>query len=573
MFGQTGSFDFTMKARGVLSGLRASVTRFRKPAAAPRVDARAATVRWRGKQRGIGEACAVAAEERRHGNLRAALDIYNLVMRKLPNCAEAHNNCAAILQLMKRYEEALAGYNRAIAIKPDYATALFNRGLTLKQLNRREDALASYDKALALEPENAEIHNSRGVLLQQMRRYQEALESYQKASAADPTNAAAHNNWGTVLMSKGNMAEAEAQFRKACRINPCFADPLFNLTKLRRYQSASGPEVEAIHALLEKPGISPEDNEHLLFALGKVYDDCGRYDEAFESFREANRIRNSFISYKPAALTRMDGDLIEVFSREFLARRFEFGSESRLPLFIVGMPRSGTTLLANILSNHHAISTAGELSGIPDFARELKKLTKNKIPYPRGAAHIISSVAQRFINQYEGRLKSGSRPNVSHVIDKNPLNFQHLGFISMLFPQASIIHCTRNGSDTCLSNYFQRFPLSLDYSFDLQNIGHFYREYVRLMEHWRRVAGSRLLEVRYEDVVLHTEETARKMLDFLGLDWDARCLSPHTNPHPVETASEWQVRQPIYGGSVGRWRHYERYLGPLKDLFPPAATS
>ena len=174
------------------------------------------------------------------------------------------------------------------------------------------------------------------------------------------------------------------------------------------------------------------------------------------------------------------------------------------------------------------------------------------------------------INHYEGSLNNTARLNSARTIDKNPLGFQHLGLISMLFSQAQIIHCTRHPLDTCLSNYFQRFPLSLDYSFNLRNIGHFYREYIRLMGHWRRVIGPRLLEVSYEDIVLKTRQTVTRMLDFLGLDWDERCISPHTNPYPVETASEWQVRQPIYPDSVGRWRRYEKYLAPLKELFPPS---
>lgn len=530
-------------------------------------------IHWRGKLRAIAEACAQAVQERHLGNFRAALDIYNLVAAKLPNSAEAHNNRAVILQLMKRYSEALAGYDRAIAIKSDYATAHFNRGLTLKQMNRHEEALASYDKALVLDPANAEIHNSRGVLLQQMRRYDEALAEYREATTIDPNHAAAHNNWGTALMSVGSMTKAEMLFRKANSLNPGFPDPLFNLTKLHRYQSPSGPEVSAIRALLEKPGLPPENKEHLLFALGKIYDDCGRFDEAFEYFRQANRIRNTFVSHKPAAITRMTGNVIEVFSQDFLSRRFKFASESRVPLFIVGMPRSGTTLLANILSNHHAIANAGELSVMSDFARDLKELTKKKCPYPYGARHIISSVALRLINQYEGHLKFGAGTAVNHIIDKNPLNFQHLGLISMLFPHAQMIHCTRHPLDTCLSNYFQRFALSLDYSFDLPNIGHFFREYIRLMEHWGRALTPRLYAVSYEELVLNTEGTVRKMLEFLGLKWDPRCLLPHTNPCPVQTASEWQVRQPIYSDSIGRWRHYERHLAPLKNLFPTAAQN
>lgn len=528
-----------------------------------------AGIRWRGKALTIPEAAVQAAQEQRLGNLQAAVDIFNLLLAKLPNSAEVYNNRGAILQMMKRYDEALASYDKAIALKPDYPNAWFNRGGTLKQLNRFEEALASYDQAIALSTSHAEAHNNRGVLLQQMRRFDEAIASYDRAIAAKPDHAAAHNNRGTALMSKGDLPEAEKMFRKALQLKPDFADPLHSLAKMHRYQNASEPDVKEIFALLKKPGISAENQEHLLFTLGKIYDDCGLYDEAFEYFRQANEIRNASVSYKPDAVTKLTDDIIKVFSPEFLSQRFAFASDSKLPLFIVGMPRSGTTLLASMLSNHPAIATAGELPDLADYAMRLGELLKSGTSYPQAARHVTPAVASHIIHEYEKRLKRDARVGAVHVIDKNPLNFRHLGFITMLFPQARIIHCTRDPLDTCLSNYFTRFPLSLDYSFDLRNIGHFYREYARLMEHWRKIPAIRMLDVSYEDLVSKTEPTARRLLDFLGLEWDARCLTPHTNPNPVETASDWQVRQPIYWQSLERWRHYEKHLRPLKEALNP----
>ncbi len=217
-----------------------------------------------------------------------------------------------------------------------------------------------------------------------------------------------------------------------------------------------------------------------------------------------------------------------------------------------------------------SIATAGELSLIADFTLTLGQSTKDAVSYPQAAREMTSAVATRFINEYDRHLRRDMGPNISQVIDKNPLNFRHLGLISMLFPNASIIHCMRDPLDTGLSNYFQRFPLSLDYSFDLRNIGHFYLEYARLMEHWRKIPSLRMIEISYEDVVLNTEKATRKTLDFLELEWDERCLSPHTNPCPVETASQWQVRQPIYRNSLQRWRRYEKNLAPLIELLLPA---
>jgi tetratricopeptide (TPR) repeat protein len=541
--------------------------RFPRPAPNPGK----ATIQWRGRTLTVAEAGVAAAQEQRLGNLQAAVDIFDLLLAKLPHSAEVYNNHGAILQMMNRPEEAFVSYDKAATLKPDYANAWFNRGNALKQLNRHDEALASYDKAIALNAAHAEAHNNRGALLQQMRRFDEALTSYDQAITAKPDHAAAHNNRGTALMSKGDLAGAEKMFRRALQLKPDFADPLHSLAKMHRYQDASEPGVKEILALLQKPDILPEKKEHLLFTLGKIYDDCGLYDAAFDYFRQANEIRNATVSYNASAITKLTDGIIEVFNPKFLSKRFAFASESKAPLFIVGMPRSGTTLLASILSNHPAIATAGELPDMADYAMRLGDLLKSGTSYPQAATQLTPAVASHIIKEYVKRLKRDATAGAVHVIDKNPLNFRHLGFIAMLFPQARIIHCTRDLLDTGLSNYFTRFPLSLDYAFDLGNIGHFSREYARLMEHWRKVPAIRMLDISYEDLILQTEPSARRLLDFLGLEWDARCLAPHTNPNPVETASDWQVRQPVYQQSLERWRHYEKHLGPLKEALTAAS--
>lgn len=523
-------------------------------------------IRVRGKPYTIAEAGALAFTEQNLGNFQAAIDIYNLILAKVPDLAEACNSRGAVFQKMKRYDDALASYDKAITLKPDYANAHHNRGLALKKMCRQAEALASYERAIALNPGHAEAYNNRGVALQEMNRYADALASFDQAIALKPDHAEAHNNRGLNLVSKGDMQEAERMFLKAGALKPDFPDPLFNLATIRKYQNADNAEVKNILTLLNKPGISPEDQEHLYFSLGKIYDDCSLYDKAFECYRLANQIRNSAASYNSGEVMRMTDGIIEVFNKDFLSLPFAFASDSQLPLFIVGMPRSGTTLLANILSNHRAIAMAGELSTITDFTSSLPELTGSGLPYPQAVEHVTAAVATRLIDSYEQRLKRDVGSDVPHIIDKNPLNFRNLGYISMLFPKARIIHCTRHPLDTGLSNYFQRFPLPLNYSFDLRNIGHFYGEYARLMDHWRQVLPLKMIEISYEDMIMNTEPMARRALDWLGLEWDERCLAPHTNPCAVGTASQWQVRQPIYSQSLQRWRHYEKHLAPLKEM-------
>ena len=525
-------------------------------------------IRWRGRRLPIAEACALAVREHQAGNFQAVADIYNLVLAQVPGYAEGHNNRGVVLQLLKKYGEALASYDKALALKPEYANAHFNRATTLKKLGRLDEALAGYDRAIALRADHAEAHLNRGVLLQELRLYREALASYDRVIALKPGHPEAHNNRGIVLMSIGDMPQAEKMFVKASELKPDFTDPLFNLAVIRNHQNADTAEVKHLRALLDQPALPPTEKEHLSFTLGKIYDDAGRYDEAFECFRQANQIRNTGVAYNAKSVEQLTDGIIEVFNRDFLAKPFAFASESRAPVFIVGMPRSGTTLLAGILSNHPAIGMAGELPAIGDLAAHLQEFTGGTEPYPAAARHISPAVATRLITTFENRLRRDVGADVAHVIDKNPLNFMHLGFIAMLFPQARIFHCTREPLDTCLSNYFQRFPLYLDYSFDLRNIGHFYGQYVRLMEHWQTIPALKMMEVRYEDMILHTEPAARAMLDFMGLEWDPQCLTPHTNPIPVETASQWQVRQPIYQHALERWRHYEKHLAPLLETLP-----
>jgi len=547
----------------------------------------------------LAQAEALAIRELTAHNPRAAADIYDLMLARVPgqaevynnrgvallnmkqydealasydkaralrsDYAEAHNNRGAALHEMKRYHEARVSYDQAIALNPNYANAYSGRGSTLHALKQNDDALASFDQAITLRPDVAEAYNNRGKILQEVKRFDDALASFDKAIALKPDDADARNNRGIILMNKGRMKEAEEMFLKALALKPDYANSLYNLTSIRKYRDADHADVEHIQALLSKPGISLDDQECLYFSLGKIYDDCGLYDEAFECYRQANQIRNATVSYNPDMVVGYINRLMEVFSKEFLGRPFAFTPDSRSPLFIVGMPRSGTTLMASILSNHRSIGTAGELPTINEITLRLPGLIGNGIPYPQAAEHITPAIASPLIHHYEKRLRRDAGLEVPHVIDKHPLNFRHLGFISMLFPKARVIHCSRHPLDTGLSNYFQRFSSQYDYSYDLRNIGHFYGEYSRLMEHWRQALPMRMIEVSYEDMIMNTEPMARKVLDSLGLEWDDRCLAPHTNPYAVETASNWQARQPIYTQSAERWRWYEKYLIPLRQ--------
>ena len=399
----------------------------------------------------IGAACALAVEEHRRGHLPAALDLYTRIVQAAPGYAAGHNNRGVILQLLNRHDEALAAYDQAIAIQMDYANAHFNRGTVLKKFSRRDEALASYERALALNPGHPEAHNNRGVVLQELKRYGEALASYDRTIALIPGHAEAHNNRGIVLASLGRMAEAEQAFLKASDLKPGLADPLFNLANIRKHQGADDAETRKIQSLLAKPGLTDEEREHLHFSLGKIHDDAGRYDEAFEHFRQANEIRNRQVAYDPALIERMTTAVIEVFSPDFLARPSELASESRTPIFVIGMPRSGTTLAASVLSNHPVVASAGELPTLGDLLAELPNFGAGKLAYPEAVRQLSRAGAEHITAGYERRLRRDAGAAILHVVDKNPLNFRHVGLIHLLFPRARIIHCTRQPMATGLS--------------------------------------------------------------------------------------------------------------------------
>jgi len=514
------------------------------------------------------QAAALAIQHYKDGNSDAAIDIVNTMVAAAPGDADAYNHAGNILQEMQRYEEALAHYDQALAIDPGRAVIHNNKGNLLYLMKRHEEAMLSYNTAIIiLRPDIAATYVKQGNVLQHMGRYEEALVHYDKAIALAPNDAESYQCRGNLLVSKGNMQEAEAMFRKAISLKPDYVLPIYSLSHIIKYHDAKHPDIAYIQALLEQPDIPLNDQADLYFSLGKIYDDCCLYDQAFEYYRQANHIANGNVSFNINNLENYTNAIIKVFSEGFIAKHRDAMPSDESPLFIIGMPRSGTTLLTTMLSNHPSIATVGELSTIMDFTLYLPDWTLQQVPYPYGVTHLTPEIIDRMANSYISRLRRDIMPDKCYVIDKYPLNFWHLGLITILFPQAKIIHCTRNPLDTILSNYFQRFSVAYDYSFDLQNTADYYGEYHRLMRHWQDILPGNMIEISYEDAIMHTETTARKALDFLGLPWDEHCLSPHTNQAAIETASKWQARQPIYRGSMERWRHYEKYLGQLiEDL-------
>ena len=400
-------------------------------------------------------------------------------------------------------------------------------------------------------------------------RFAEAEQSYRRALELKPDYVEACNNLGRSIRRQGRLDEARECFEAAMTIDPDTVETYFNLASLRTF-TPEHAEPARLEKLADKvPFLKENSRIRYWFALGKMREDLGRYDDAFAAFVEGNRLKHAQISPDEAGKVALIQNVRTVFDASFMVSRpTPVSPEQRSPIFIVGMPRSGTSLIEQILSTHPDAHGAGEL---PDLENILFALaTDAGLPaqrYPEVAAGLSATALRQWGDAYIERVWKLA-PQATHISDKMMSNFAHIGMIRLMFPNAKIIHAMRDPMDSCFSCYATLFAKNnLDFTYDLGSLGRYYQRYIELMQHWQQVlpAGS-ILELRYEDMVADTEGQARRLLDYLGLPWDPACLNFHENKRVVRTASAAQVRRPVYQSSVARWKHFESHLGPLLDV-------
>jgi len=507
------------------------------------------------------------------GRLPEALAAYDRALALEPNFVVAHSNRSNALADLKRFDEALVAADRALALAPGFAGAWTSRGNALAGLGRPAEALAEYDRALALDPNTVEALSNRAHSLFLLGRAGEALPSWERAIALRPDVAIAHENRGAILTALGRFEEAAAAIERALRLAPGKARSYLNLVAARR-TTPDDPHLAAMRALLGAPdSLSRAERAELHFALGKALDDIGDRDGSFLHLLEANAEQRKLTPYDEAATLAWMRSFTAVFDADFLRRHAGEGDPSAKPVFIVGMPRSGTSLAEQILASHPKVFGAGELN---DFAREAGKLAQGAgdgSPAADLAAFVEAGRIRALGSAYLGRLVAHA-PEADKLIDKAPSNFRFLGPICLAMPNARVIHMRRDPVDTCLSCFSKRFFGDLPWSYDLAELGRYYRAYEASMAHWRTALPKGfMIEVRYEDLVADLEGQTRRMLAHIGLDWDPRCLDFHTTERTVHTASAAQVRRPIYRTSIERWRAYEARLEPLlAELRAPTAV-
>jgi tetratricopeptide (TPR) repeat protein len=488
-----------------------------------------------------------------------AATLYEKAVELDSSHAAAINNLGSALLHLSRYDDAERYFREAIATKPDFSDPYSNLGNLLRQKGYLSESEALLRRALKLRPNNLDARVNLGLTLVFQGRTRDARACFAKALKTQPRNLHALFGMGQIAMVEGRFEEAETTYRRVAELNPKMTDAWAALATTRKMTNADGDWLKSAEEMA-KSVIRPLEEARLRFAMGKYCDDVRDFAQAFQNFKRGNELlKTAAEDYDRKARSHLIDESIRVYSRDAISKIGAAGSSSAKPVFVVGMPRSGTSLAEQIIASHPAAYGAGEL----DFwaARSAKDggQTQSLLGDPAR-----SKVAEEYLRTLEGFSASASR-----VIDKAPVNSDFLGLIYSVFPNACVIYMQRDPIDTCLSCYFQQFltGMGMNFTFDLSDLVHYYREHQRIMAHWRAVLPPGfILDVPYAELVADQETWSRKLLDFVGLEWDPRVLEFHTNERQVTTASAWQVRQKVYKSSVARWQNYEKFIGPLKAL-------
>ncbi len=527
-----------------------------------------------------------------------AIDCYRKALRFAPELAQIHYNLGLSLLEAGQTEAAEQHQHQAINLKPDYAEAFAGLGAVqffngdiekaensyrqalhyqpvnteilrgyaniLSAQGQHEQALEQIKRALNIEPDNTETCIIKGFIHLSLNQHDEALDCCNQALKTAPQDEKARNLAASIYEKKGDPQQSYHYLAPLLEKKSPHVEFVLTFASISKSLNLVDNAIEYMEGLLQNSKkIAATDQSKLHFALGNAYDNQKDYKRAFKNFNIANKLKQAVFDIKDIQ-KNIDAQ-ISVFSSPFYSRLKKASIRSNRPVFIVAMPRSGTSLVEQILASHPQISGAGELLDINNLALSMQQTYRLNYHYPQCLQQIdspqLDAIAQTYLDCLSN-IDNHSR----HVTDKMPGNYIHLGLIQLLFPDARIIHCKRNPLDTCLSCYFQDFSQSHPWIYNLQNTGKVYLEYQRLMQHWKKVLDIPIFDVQYEDLVNNQENVSRQMIDFCGLDWDDACLQFHKNERFIWTASYDQVRQPMYKKSAGRWKNYENYITALKKL-------
>ena len=492
------------------------------------------------------------------GNFNAAINSYKNALGIKHEYPRVHNNLGNIFLELGQLKDAVNHFEWAIAFQSNFAEAYNNLGFTQKELGFVQSSIKNFEKAIEIDSNFVDAHSNLGIIFQQIDRLDDAIKCHKRALAINPNYIQSYLNLGNIHLEKGQIDNAIKFYEKTLSINPNYAVAYFNLSDIKKY-TINDAQIDKMKSLFSDSGLNSSDRIHICFALAKVNEKLGNKKELFKFLHEGNRLRKLELNYSASGSEVVMTTIKKIFSSPIpKIKDSSYKDLSMRPIFILGMPRSGSTLVEQIISSHKDVYGAGELSTLPTIISPIAKNYLNNAENNL-SEEIILSIRSQYLNE----LTSFQRPE-KIITDKLPLNFQYIGFILSAFPEAKIIHMKRDARAICWSIYKCNFKnIGNGYSYNLNDLADFYHSYKDLMSFWHKAFPNTIYDMCYEDLTTHQEEETRKLLEYCQLDWDQNCLNFHASKRAVKTASSLQVRQKMYKGSSEAWKKYEDYLGPL----------
>ena len=474
-----------------------------------------------------------------------------------------HRDLAEILCLGGKPKDAMVVIERALKLNLNDPKSHYIAGMSLSALGMRPKSIDAYKKAVELNPKYGLAYNNLGSALENSGNMDSAKAAYAKAVEINENHAEAQNNLAAILLAEGDVDGATKHFEAGIKARPNFIDPHYNLSTIKKYTD-DDIHIKQMETIAQNTSSLPMDARiRLCFALGKAYEDAGKYEQAFDMYSAANKAKRDTFQFNEDRAIETVEKIKTTFDKPYLKGAKKSKKDDPVPIFVVGMPRSGSTLIEQILCSHSEVHGAGEVSFLTQAIQ--KKCSK----FPEGISELSDADLAAIGKEYLAQLKALA-PDAKRIVDKMPANFHYSGLIAKILPGAHIINTERHPLDSCLSNYARLFNQTMEFAYNLEELGRYYNRYQDLIKHWHAVLPKKtLLDVHYEEVVADTEKQARALLDFVGLEWQKSCLEFYKNKRTVHTASVAQVRQPIYKSSVKRWEKFGNALDPLKKIVCP----
>lgn len=497
------------------------------------------------------------------GEYEKALNWLNKSVELDPDNAATHCNLGNTFRSLGESRKAVAAYKHAIELNPRQSNYCLNLGGVLIELEELDEAVECFNQVLKLNPEDQKAYMGLGKARNAQGNLDQAVASYQKAISIDPANAKCYSELGGAYGDHGETDKAISALQKALEIDPKLISVYPELTRNKKFIEPDA-DVKAMESLFSMKEITDTKKSDLAFSLGKAYEDLGEFDKSMEFVIRAARLKRNSFDYSIEKSSKKFDRIKQVFSADFFSEYADVGDPDRTPIFVLGMPRSGTSLVEQILASHPAVFGAGELNNITTVYQSLDKSIDDpkSNAFPEALIGLGPDDFASLGKQYVASIREYSA-QAAFIVDKMPHNFLHIGFIRAILPNARIIHCTREPLDNCLSLFKTGFHKGQLYSYDQCELGQYYKLYLELMDYWKTTLPGFIHDLNYEELVNHQEEQTKRLLQYCELPWDDACMNFHKTRRKIKTASNAQVIRPIYQNSVKLWTRYENYLKPL----------